>query len=241
MPKIYICLFIAILCTVPCLKGEELPEWFTLLRDAVYSQNLSSREIANYYNNAKEKARNEFSGAELSVMLSRCEYMMGRSLLYEEKKEEAGGFFERGLNYAQESLDKKPTPEGWQMLAENISQLCTVRSTAFVMANGPKVEKYSKSALSLDPGNTAAQFMIAARYVYAPTPFHNYRRGIRMLEDIIADYDIRLHKDDRFNVYSSIGYAYNLQKNSGDARVWFLKSLEVYPDNKYVKKLLAGL
>ena len=234
-------LFVMVLSAVVRLHGEELPDWYTPLRDAVYSQNLSSRELTGLYIAAQERALKELYGAPLSVMLSRCEYMMGRSLIYEENKDEARPYFERGLAHAQESLDQEPSPEGWQMLSENISYLCIVRSTAWVMANGLKVERYARSALELDPGNTAAHYLIAARYVYAPAPFHNYRKGIRMMQAIIDDFDHRLHKDDRFNVYSSIGYALNQQKKYEDAKTWFIKSLEVYPDNKYIKGLLAGL
>jgi len=241
MFKTGIFLVVVMLSAVPLLPGDELPDWFTPLRDAIYSQILSSQELTSFYNTARQRAGQELSGAELSVMLSRCEYMMGRSLLYEGKKEDAGIYFQRGLNLAQESVDKKASPEGWQMMAENISQLCTVRSTAFVMANGTKVEKYSKNALGLDAGNTACQFMIAARWVYAPAPFYNYKKGIQMLQDILTNYDNRLYKDDRFNVYSSLGYVYKLQKKNDDAKTWFLKALDVYPDNKYVKSLLAGL
>ena len=223
------------------MHAEELPEWYTPLRDAVYSQILSSREIAGIYTTTRERAEKELQGTALSVMFSRCEYMMGRSLVYEEKKDEARAHFERGFDYAQESLDRQPSPEGWQMLSENISWLCTLRSTAWVMANGTKVEKYAKNALELDPGNTAAHYLIAARYVYAPAPFHNYRRGIRMMSAIIDDFNYRLHRDDRFNVYSSIGYALNQQKKYEDAKTWFVKALEIYPDNKYVRGLLAKL
>jgi len=241
MLKVNVFLLWMMLSAAVWLYGEELPEWYTQLRDAVYSQNLSSRELADLYISAREKAAAELSGTALSVMLSRCEYMMGRSFQYEENKQAAAAHYERGINYAQEALEKEDTPEGWQMLAENISQSCAVRSAAWAMANGLKVERYSKSALNLDPGNTAAQYMIAARYVYAPAPFHNYKRGIRMMEAIIEDYSGRLHKDDRFNVYSAIGYALNQQKKYEDAKVWFIKSLEVYPDNKFVKGLLKGL
>ncbi|MCL2319594.1 MAG: hypothetical protein FWC45_05880 [Treponema sp.] len=241
MKKAWSLVFLVVFSSGPWVQGDELPGWFTPLRDAVYSQVLSSKDLAGLYNTAREQAAKELSGAELSVMYSRCEYMMGRAVLYEENSSEADAYFSRGMNYAQESLDKKASPEGWQMLAENLSQLCTVRSTGFVMANGRKVEQYSRKALDLDPGNTAAQFMIAARWVYAPAPFRNLNRGIQMMQAILNDYDSRLQKDDRFNVYSAVGYAYAQQKKKEDAKTWFIKSLQVYPDNKYVAKLLAGL
>ena len=223
------------------IYGEDLPDWYTSFRDALYSQVLSSQEMMGLYTAAQEQAKKELSGPELLVMLSRCEYIMARAFLYETKKDQADPYFVRGMDYAQKSIDQKPAAEGWRMLAENISQLCTIRSTGWVLANGTKVEKYSKNALALDPGNTAAQYMIAARYVYAPAPFHSYNKGIQMMQDIIKNYDNRLQKDDRFNVYSAIGYALIQQKKNSDAKPWLQKALEVYPDNKYVGKLLAGL
>jgi tetratricopeptide (TPR) repeat protein len=57
-----------------------------------------------------------------------------------------------------------------------------------------------------------------------------------MMEDIITRGN--MEQDDRFNVYLAIGYAYFQQKKYAEARPWFLKSLEVYPTNKYVKGLL---
>jgi tetratricopeptide (TPR) repeat protein len=79
--------------------------------------------------------------------------------------------------------------------------------------------------------------MIAARWVYAPAPFHNYRKGIEMMNDILSKGDTE--KDDLFNVYLSIGYAYIQQKKFSDARPWLQKALGVYPTNKYARELLA--
>jgi len=242
MPKTSILIFLAMFAIGTSLHGEDLPEWYTRLRDAVYSQNLSSRDLVSFYNSAKDEARKELFGPALSIMLSRCEYMMGRSLLYEENKQEAAVYFESGMNFAQEALDHKASSVAWQMLAENISQLCTVRSAVWVMANGGKVEKYSQNALNLNPGNTAAQYLIAARWIYAPAPFRNLKKGIQMMETIVMYYNSRLQKDDQFNVFSSIGYALIQQKkNNSEAKEWLAKALEVYPDNKFAGKMLAGL
>lgn len=223
------------------LTGDELPDWFTPLRDAIYNQNLSSREFVHLYNTARERAARELSGINLSIMLARCEYMMGRSFYDEQNKDEARTCFERGMEYAQEALDKEPTAEGWQMLADNLSYLCDVRSTAFLMSHGLKIERYAKHALDYDPGNTAAQFLIASKYVYAPAPFHNYKKGLQMMEAIHANYENRLHRDDRFNVYLGIGNAHYQLKRNGEAKIWFMKALELYPENKRAKKLLAEL
>jgi hypothetical protein len=103
------------------------------------------------------------------------------------------------------------------------------------MANGLNVEKYAKNALALDIRNAAAQYIVAARWVFAPAPFGNLRRGIEMMEAIITGGD--MEKDDLFNVYSAIGYAKEQEKKYADARPWLVKALEVYPSNKYAREL----
>jgi tetratricopeptide (TPR) repeat protein len=124
------------------------------------------------------------------------------------------------------------------MLAENISQSCAVRGTAYAMANGLKVEQYAKKALALESRRAAAQYLIAARWVFAPAPFHNIKKGIEMMEAILTGGD--MEKDDRFNVYSAIGYAHVRQKKYNEARPWLLKSLEIYPTNKFARSLLEN-
>jgi tetratricopeptide (TPR) repeat protein len=218
------------------LMAEPLPGFFTALRDAVYEQNLRADEIAALYRTAKEQAETTLTGLEQFVVFSRCEYMMGRAYQYEERKDEAAARYAEGIIWAEKALDAGAGSEGWQMLAENISQSCAVRPVSYAMANGLKVEQYAKNALKLNPRNAAALYMTAARWVYAPAPFHNYKKGIQMMEEILTHGD--LQKDDLFNVYSAIGYACFQQKKYTEARPWFLKSLEVYPTNKFARGLL---
>jgi tetratricopeptide (TPR) repeat protein len=218
------------------LPADPPPDFYIPLRDAVYEQNLKADEIVHLYRAVKAQAEAVLSGAAQFITLSRCEYMMGRAYQFEERKDEAAARYAEGITWAEKALDTDAGTEGWQMLAENISQSCAVRSVSYAMANGLKVEKYAKNALQLDARNAAALYMVAARWVFAPPPFNNYKRGIEMMEDIISDGDMQ--KDDRFNVYSAIGYAYYQQKKFTEARPWFLKSLEVYPTNKYVRGLL---
>ena len=217
----------------------EPPAWFIPLREAIYEQNLKAAEIVPLYNTVKAQTEKSLSGAARFIALSRCEYMMGRAYNYEEKKELAAQHFEAGMNWAEKALEHGENDEAWQMLAENLSQYCTVRPPSYAMAHGLKVEKYSKNALAINKRNAAAQYMIAARWVYAPPPFHNFKKGIEMMEAIPVEADMQ--KDDKFNVYMSIGYAYIQQKKHAEARPWLQKSLEVYPTNKYIKKLLSEI
>jgi tetratricopeptide (TPR) repeat protein len=220
------------------VSGEALPEWFIPLRDAVYGQDLKADAIAPLFEEVQNRARDRLAGADLYLMLSRCEYMMGRAYQYEERKEEAAARYTEGIRWAEQALEAAESDAAWQMLAENISQSCAVRSVSYAMANGLKVEKYAKNALALNGRNAAARYMIAARWVFAPAPFHNYRKGIEMMSAIPGEGD--MEKDDRFNVYSAIGYAYVQQKKYADARPWLLQSLEVYPGNKFVQSLLRA-
>jgi tetratricopeptide (TPR) repeat protein len=231
-------LFINICALTFSAFASEPPDWFLPLRDAVYEQKLAANEIAPLYRTTLLAAEARLNGHERSTALSRCEYMMGRALQYEGRKEDAAACYEKGMDWAKKSLAERPTAEGYQMLAENISQSCAVRSVGWAMANGLKVEEYAKEALKIDPQNAAAQYMIAARYVFAPAPFHSYSRGLRMMQDIAGETSAILQKDDRFNVYSAIGYTYIQQKKFTEARPWLEKALAVYPSNKFVRELL---
>jgi tetratricopeptide (TPR) repeat protein len=217
-------------------QAADLPDFFIILRDAVYEQNLNAGEVAVLYRDALEKA-NTLTEPEKSVILSRSCYMMGRAYQYEEQKDEAASRYEDGMKWAQKAIDGGAGDTGWQMLAENLSQSCAVKPVSFAMSNGLKVEKYAKNALELNSRNAASQYMIAARWVFAPAPFSNLKRGIQMMEAITGAGD--MDRDDEFNVYSAIGYAYVQQKKYADAKPWLLKSLEVYPGNKYVLSLLG--
>jgi tetratricopeptide (TPR) repeat protein len=213
-----------------------LPDWYTRLRDAAYEHRLTSGEVLGIFETAKRRAM-EVGEAERYVLLARCEFMMGRVFLFEERKEEAGDCFERGIRYAQSALEREESAQGWQMLAENFSWSCMVKPVSWVLANGGKVEKYARNALTLDSGNTAALYLIASRYVYAPAPFSNFKKGIDMMRAILEEFDARLDRDDRFNVWYAIGYAYVQQKNYRAALPWLEKSLAVYPTNKFAGNL----
>ncbi|MDR1302164.1 MAG: tetratricopeptide repeat protein [Treponema sp.] len=235
-------LLVFLLCAapLPLLYGDSLPVWFIPLRDAVYEQQLRSDELMILYRQAVQEAEKTLSGQNRYLMLSRCAYMLGRAYQYEGAKETAAAQYEQGIRWAEAALKEGDTAEGWQMLAEHISQSCAVRPVSYALANGLKVEAYAKKALELDARNGAAKYMLAARYVYAPAPFNHYKRGIQMMQEIIKERDTVLQKDDRFNVYAAIGYAYYQQKHYAEARPWFQKALQIYPTNQFVQGMFQN-
>jgi tetratricopeptide (TPR) repeat protein len=218
------------------LRAENLPEWMLPLREAVYEQQLKAEEIEPLYRAAKVAAQEHCSGTALELALSRCEYLMGRVFQYEKRNSEAAEHYAEGMKCAEKAIAAAPSDEAWLMLSDNLSQSCAVRSTGFALSNGLNVEKFAKNALALNSRNATAQYIVAARWVFAPAPFHNYKKGIRMMEAILTEGD--MDKDDRFNVYSAIGYGYVQQKKYAEARPWLIKSLEIYPTNKYAAGLL---
>ena len=216
---------------------DILPDWFIPLREAVYEQNLSADEIQPLYRSAVAKANASLAGVDLSLMLSRCEYMMGRAYVYEERNNEAAARFDEGMAHAEKALDTNPSSEAWQMLAETLSYAITARSWFYALLNGTKVEEHSKKALTINSRNAAAQYMIAARWIFAPSPFNNIEKGLELATAILTGGDMQ--KDDLFNVYHSIGYAHIQKKRFDQARPWLLLALEIYPTNKFVQSLLA--
>jgi len=221
------------------LEAQNSPQWMVALRDAIYEQKLTANQIVPVYNAAKAAARQNLSGAALNIALSRCEFFMGRAYLFEERNNEARINFSEGLRIADGLVQTAPGDEAWVLRAENLSHICQISSVAFVMANGLKVEEYARNALQYNGRNAKAQYLIAARWVYAPAPLNNIKKGIEMMTAIIQNGD--MDRDDRFNVYSAIGYAHLQQKKNADARIWLQRSLEVYPTNKYVNGLLNGI
>jgi tetratricopeptide (TPR) repeat protein len=219
------------------VRRTTIPEWLVPLREAIYEQQLSADAVRPLYSAAKTAAQTHLSGAALDVALSRCEYFMGRALHYEKREKEANVHYHEGIRLAQRALQTAPSAEAWAMRAENLSQTCSIGPWTYTVANGLDVEKFAKNALALNSRNAAAQYMVAARWVFAPAPFSNIRRGIEMMEAILVNGDT--DKDDLFNIYSAIGYGYIQQKKITDARPWLLKSLEIYPTNKFAAELLA--
>lgn len=213
--------------------GDILPSWFIPLRDAVYEQKLGADEVYPIYLQTRKKCESELSGDALGTALSRCDYFMGRVYQFYKLDDKALALYESGYDAAKKALSVKESAAAWELSASHLSQLCMLKSYAFVMKNGLDVEKFCKNALKLDKKNAPAYYMIASRWVYAPWPLNDTPKGITMMKEML-DGRAALQKDDLFNVYSAIAYAYIRDKNKTEAKIWLDKSLEIYPTNKYV-------
>lgn len=220
---------------------DVLWDEYIALRDAMYNNQYSADGLLPLYDVAVATAKEKFSEDTLLVALSRCEYIMGRAYSYEENKDAAGARYDAGDKFAEQSLDIRESATAHLMRGENISQNCSVKPVSYALSHGTKIAGLAKKVLKLDEKYGAAMYLQTAQHIYAPSPFHNHKKGIREMQEILEDSSVRLEKDDMFNLISAIGYGYLQQEKIDEARTWLLKALEVYPGNKYVQSLLKDL
>jgi tetratricopeptide (TPR) repeat protein len=236
MPKKILSFFVLLFPAV-LLHAQVFPESFCMFRETVYAQNTALLEVMRLYSQAKEDIEREFAGAELYAALSRCEYLMGLLFQMEGKNPEAAAFYEQGIAWAEESLARQPTSEGYRLLGTNISLLCGVRRS-YALSNFGGIEENANKAIDLDPQNLAAYYLIAAKYVVAPWPFGNVRRGASLLEEITGQNIGSMEKEDLFNLYMMLECACLKLKRNREAQVWHERATSLYPTNNFISALL---
>ena len=218
----------------------QTQSWFTDFRDAVFGQNISIAEAQVLFNTADRQARETLNGSALYVMLSRNEYLMGRVYQDLEMNNEAVARFENGISLAERSLAEGENAEAFQMIASLVGQLCMIKPTAWVMANGLRVERNARRALQIDSRNAAALYLLAARWAFGPGLFGNPRRGITELEAILNGPAV-LQKNDYFNVYSALAFANNRLNRHQGALSWIQRALALYPTNRFALDLQSEI
>ena len=218
----------------------EIPAWLAVFRDAVYNQDVSIAAAEHMFQEADQRARESLNGFPLFTMLSRCEYLLGKVYQDHGRNSEAIAHYEKGISFAENSLKVQINAEAYEMVASHIGQLCMIKSRPWVIANGLKVEENAKKARQLDPRNAGALYLLASRWAFGPGPFGDPKRGIAELETILNG-DAVLQKDDFFNVYSALAYACMRLSRNQEALSWALKSLALYPKNKFALDLQSQI
>jgi tetratricopeptide (TPR) repeat protein len=229
--------FFALLFLSSAIHSQSFPESFYVFRETVYAQNTDLLEIARLYTDAKQDVEREYTGENLYLTLSRCEYLMGLAFWVRGEKDEAAAFYERGIARAKESLAQRPTSEGYRILGMNISFLCGVRHS-YALSNFGLIEENAKKALGLDPQNLAACYLIAAKQVTAPWPFGDVQRGLSMLEEISRQNIASMEKEDIFYLYMMMELACLKLERNQEARIWHEKATALYPTDTIINILL---
>jgi tetratricopeptide (TPR) repeat protein len=216
----------------------RLPPAFYLFRDTVYMQNTSTAQTVRLYTAAKTDIEQTLDGAALYRALSRCAYLAGVSFQAEGRKNEAAAFYDEGIAWAEESVALSPDSEGYQYLAANTALSCWVKPFSYALAHADEIEEYAQKALDLDPQNLAAQYIIAAKYIQAPWPVGNMKKGAALLRKIASRDLAALEKEDICNIYLAMAVVCRREKKSGEESVWQQKALALYPGNRFRETLL---
>lgn len=210
------------------------------LRDLLYAQELNAEQILPYYIKTVSEIQKEFPDDKktLNALLARAEYFMGRTYQLYEQKENAITHYEKGVECAELSLSVQENPLAYLMKSECISQMCAIKPTSYAIANGLKVGSLADDVLSLDEFNTAAIYLKASRWIYAPQIFADQKKGRKILLENMKYLNPK-DKDDVFNFNLALGYSFLCSKLKDDALVYLNKALEVYPTNKFCISLIS--
>lgn len=218
--------------------------------EAYLGHKISSDEIRKRYYDAAvaaaEKSADEYSRL---VRLARTDYCYGNSLIENfdltsldnmdlgdtssgaNFNDEAGGYFDRGIEKAKAALEIKAGSDAYSILAHLISANCTTKNTSYILANGLKVRANAKKGVKKDYSNGTAHFLVVAQDAYAPWPFCKIQSSRKKFLSILDDKYIRLEDFDRIVIYEAIGYGFFRQKKWDKAAEWYNKVLAEYPAN----------
>lgn len=221
------------------ISFAQLPEEYYQFRDYMYNFSKTPEEMEIIGEELLQKADKELSGYEKYLAKARYEFILGRTWFYQNEKDKAGSHYDKGMEYAELAIKEKSDAQSQLIYAENISANCAVKPVNYVLTWGVKINGLAKKVTEFDSKNGAAYYMLNAQDVYAPAPFNNHKRGIKKMSELLNNQNVILDKDDKFNVISSIGYAYIQLKNYPEALKWLEDSLKIYPDNQYVQSLVA--
>ncbi|GHV68143.1 hypothetical protein AGMMS49928_06860 [Spirochaetia bacterium] len=217
---------------------RPLPHSFYVFRDAVYMQKSSIVQTVRLYTAAREEIEQTLSGAEMDIALSRCAYLAGLTFQAEGRKNEAAAYYDQGIAFAQNAVALQPTSEGYQYLAANLALSCWVKPLSYAIKVHDKINEYAQKALALDPHNLAAQYIIAAKYIQAPWPVGNMKKGTSLLQEITRQDTGSMEKEDVVNVYLAMAVVCQKEKKNSEAANWEGKALALYPSNNFINVLL---
>lgn len=205
------------------------------LRNSVYNSNISNeKKVISSYNKACILIKNDNS-VEYYIEKSKCDYLMGLFYMDLENNSTAIDYFQSSMDLAEKANQIKETPQGHLAYAESLAQICTLKPTSYLIANGLKVGTIAKKALKLDKRLGAARYLVCSIIAYAPVPFRNFSKAQNIYLEILENDN--LDEEDYFNVYKSLGYINYQKKQFEDADKWFALAEKIYPNNKFLQSL----
>lgn len=227
---------------VPSPGTVAYPDSYYSFRDNMLnSRGKTAGQFEEQYAAVVQEIESTRSGTERDVLLARCDYVLGRAYRYLGDDKKAGEYFDKAIETCKDILKKQEMAEAYVVYADSVSQNCSIRSKVYAMAQGPKIKSMAKKALEIDPAYGAAKYLENSQNIFPPEPFNNLEEGMRNLDLLLDTGRFRMDKSDRYSALSARAYGY-LQKGMKDeARHWYNKALELYPDNVAVLEILPTI
>jgi hypothetical protein len=130
-----------------------------------------------------------------------------------------------------------PTSEAYQYLAMNIALSCWVRPRSYALANVNRIEENVQMAITLNPQNLAAQYIIATKYIQAPWSVGNMKKGASLLREILNQDLGSLEREDLCNIYLTMVAVCQKEKKNDEEGIWQRKALALYSTNRFREAL----
>ena len=80
-----------------------------------------------------------------------------------------------------------------------------------------------------------------AQNIYAPSPFYDYKEGIKCMKAILDDPNAEFEPFDLFDVNISLAYALINTKQKAEAAPYLAEAAKIYPDNKTLHDLMEQI
>ena len=142
-------------------------------------------------------------------------------------------------DYADDARDELENAETVLIYTNAIAQNCTVKSFFYMMAQGIRVNGLVKDVLKYDPTCASAMYLRDAQTIYAPSPFYDYKDGVKCMKAIIADPNANFEPFDLFDVNISLAYALINLNQKQEAAPYLAEAAKIYPANKTLQELMA--
>ncbi len=208
------------------------------LHDAFYNDLMTtSAQYEQLFQDALKEAEQTPAGITKKVNLAWCYYLMSRICGNAGDKKRAEKLCDTAFEYADEARNENENAETILIYTNAIAQNCTVKSFWYMMTQGIRVNGLAKDVLKHNPRCASAMYLRDAQTIYAPSPFYNYKDGIKCMKAILTDPNAEYEPFDLFDVNISLAYALINLKQKAAAAPYLEAAEKIYPANKTLKEL----
>ena len=131
--------------------------------------------------------------------------------------------------------------DAYLILADSISQNCSIKPKSYGFSQGTKIRSNAKKALKIDPKNGTAMNLYNSQNIFTPSPVCNYKEGMQIVDELLNSNKYNMEKPDIFNALSAKAYCYFAQNKKEESIFWYKKALEIYPNNIAVLEFLEEI